>query len=302
MEFSQILYPFPHHIVQLKNGAKVAIVKAGAPKAPPIIFVHGLGGYLPHWYFQISELSSMFFCVALDLPGYGKSEKKPLKITMPYYAETIAALCSYLQLEKVNLCGHSMGGQIALHFALKYPELLDKLILIAPAGFEPFTLEEIRILKNISSPNFFQALNFEQIKTNVLLNIYRPENMTIEGFKLVRKLIEDRVNYKSAKDFYLYCQTVTSAIGAMLDAPVLHKLHNIKNDTLIIFGREDALIPNRYLHKEMQLENIALEGAKRLQRSQLILLNECGHMPNIEKPEKVNNAIRNFLRHDEKKE
>ncbi|MCS6904491.1 MAG: alpha/beta fold hydrolase [Bacteroidia bacterium] len=295
MEFWQLLYPFPHHTIQLKKGPRIAIVKAGSLVASPIIFIHGLGGYLPHWYFQIKDLSKEFLCIALDLPGYGKSEKDPARVSMSYYADIIHALCIHLQLKKVNLCGHSMGGQIALHFALRHPSMLEKLILIAPAGFEPFTIEEAKILKNLSSPAFFQSFNFEQIQANVLLNVYRPENLELEGLKLIRKLIEDRSHYKSAKDFSLYCQTVSAAVAAMLDAPVLDKLHSISNETLIIFGKQDALIPNRYLHKDMDLEKLVTEGARRLQRSRVIWIDECGHMPNIEKPQIVNQAIKAFL-------
>lgn len=158
IKFDQLSYPFTTKKVKLHEQITLAYVQEGMSPAngtPTLLFIHGLGSYLPAWKKNIAQLGKYFHCIALDLPGYGKSSKS-LKYSgkMSFFAQVIHDFIDHLQLKNVVLVGHSMGGQIALTTALKYPHNIQKLVLIAPAGIEAFSKTEADLLKKHTSYNF----------------------------------------------------------------------------------------------------------------------------------------------------
>ena len=114
-----------------------------------ILFIHGLASYTGVWRENIPELSKNFRCIALDLPGNGHSSKGDFPFSMFFYAESVVKFLTHLGLTEVNICGHSMGGQIAQIIALRYPSLVKRLILAAPAGFEFYNNHDKIIVKNM---------------------------------------------------------------------------------------------------------------------------------------------------------
>ena len=122
--------------LQLNNEIEIAFTDEG--KGEVLLFIHGLASYLPAWNKNINELKSQYRCIAIDLPGFGKSSKPNAPISMEFYAEIIKDFCQKMKLNQVTLVGHSMGAQISLTAALKYPKLIKQMILFAPAGLETF--------------------------------------------------------------------------------------------------------------------------------------------------------------------
>lgn len=84
----------------------------------------------------------------------------------------------------------------------------------------------------------------------------------------------------------------------MIEQPIFESLKNIKQETLVIFGKNDSLIPNKYLHKTTT-EEIAQLGTKQIPNAKLILLDNCGHFAQIESREKINGLIKSFISSDE---
>ena len=116
--------------IKVKGNISVAYTDEG--KGTNLGFIHGLASYLPAWKKNTAVLKDSYRCIALDLPGYGKSDKGNYEVSMEFYADVVAEFCSQLKLSQVVLVGHSMGGQVAISAALKYPELVARLVLIAP--------------------------------------------------------------------------------------------------------------------------------------------------------------------------
>jgi len=283
--FSNLDYPFATKFIQIDN-YRIAYVDEGESDKV-ILFLHGLGSYIPAWKFNIQELKNYFRCIAIDLPGFGKSDKKIHPGSMEFYADVVNNFVHSIGIKKVNLVGHSMGGQIAINCALNFPDKIDKLILIAPAGFERFTKEEIQIIKNITKPENFLTTDIRQIKANYELSFYKfPEEAQF--------LIEDRIKISEDDEFYNYCVAISNSIAGMIEQPIFERLRNINQKTLVIFGRNDALIPNKYLHKTTT-EEIAKSGCAEIPHSELFLIDECGHFAQIEKSQAVNNYIKDFL-------
>ncbi len=138
LEFEALRYPFATKTVVLNDSITIAYVDEGTGDEV-IVFVHGLGSYLPAWQKNIAGLKDDFRCIALDLPGYGKSGKGPYPIGMSFYADILAQFLAKLEIDKAVIAGHSMGGQIAVTLALQKPEVVSRLVLIDPAGIETFT-------------------------------------------------------------------------------------------------------------------------------------------------------------------
>jgi pimeloyl-ACP methyl ester carboxylesterase len=287
-QFSDLKYPFSVKKIQLKENLEIAYVDEGKG-SQTLIFIHGLGSYLPAWQLNIKDLQKHFRCIALDLPGYGQSSKGDYAIGMDFYAQTILDLMDKLNLKKVVLVGHSMGGQIALTTALKNSSKIERLILIAPAGLEEFTTQEGQMLLNFTQPNLIAATPDEKIKANLAINFYKMP-------KIADFMAEDRIKMKQAPDFEAYCQTVSKCVAGMLNEPIFKKLGNIKTKSLLIFGENDALIPNKFLHPQLNTRQVAEYGKSQLPDSQLIMINEAGHFVNFEKAEPVNQAILEFVK------
>jgi pimeloyl-ACP methyl ester carboxylesterase len=283
--FDDIPYPFPTQKVELESGETVAYFDEG--KGDPIIFLHGLGSYAPAWTKSIEGLSDRYRCIALDLPGYGKSSKGKYEASMTYYATIVKDFMEQLGLEKVVLAGHSMGGQIAMTAALAYPDQVEKLILVAPAGFETFHKGEREWFREVLSPTAVKLTTVDQIKTNIAWNFYdMPEDAEF--------MITDRIAMRNAEDFDGYCYIIPECVKGMVDEPVFDYLPQIEQPVIVFFGQEDNLIPNRFLHGGTT-ESIGKKGVEQLPNATLHMIDEAGHFVHYEQAAAVNEEIKTFL-------
>ncbi len=280
-------YDLPVKTIQLSSG-KLAYIEKG--KGKTILFIHGLGGNSSHWAKSVKELSSTYKCIAIDLPGYGYSDKKidtKGKDQLQFYADVISEFLQKKKIKQVILAGHSMGGQIAIITSLQNKKV-KKLILAASAGLETFTQKEAQLLLASTPPSVFEKQDEAVIRNNFKLNFYlQPAD--------AEELIQDRLKMKQCKDFSLYCATVSNGIKGMLAHPVKESLKNISIPVLILFGANDALIPNRYLHPGISTENIFKESATLIKNCKVEIVPQAGHMFQFEKSSEVNNIIQQFL-------
>lgn len=286
-QMDDLEYPYAVKKVTLPSGPEIAYVDEGKGEKV-IIFIHGLGSYLPAWVKNIEGLKSGYRCIAIDLPGYGKSSKQPHSGKMSYYAEVVEEFAGKLGLGKVILAGHSMGGQIAMVAALNYPGMVEGLILIAPAGFERFTDGQKQWFRNVMTPEGVKNTSAEDIQTNLAVNFY---NMPADA----EFMITDRIAMRSAADFDHYCYAVVQSVNGMVDEPVIDVLDKITQPALIIFGENDNLIPNRFLNPG-KTAGIAAYGHKAIRGSRLLMVKKAGHFVQYEKSGEVNDAIREFLK------
>lgn len=284
-QFNQIKYSSPAKFVEV-NSFKIAYTDEGDSK-DVLLFIHGLGSYLKAWDRNIPELKNHFRCIALDLPGYGKSSKQIHSGRVSFYVEIINEFIKKLNLQNVSLVGHSMGGQIVSAYVIKYPAQITKLILVAPAGFEYFNADESEIIKMIISPDLIFKTSNNQIRLNYNSNFF---NMPDEA----EEMIADRITIKDDEDFYAHCTVVSNSLLGLLNEPVFDHLALITIPTLIFFGKEDLLIPNRSIH-QTTTEEVAILGSSKIKNSKLILLNECGHFLQYEKPDQFNSSVISFL-------
>ncbi|HMN26142.1 MAG TPA: alpha/beta hydrolase [Ignavibacteriaceae bacterium] len=283
--FSQIKYSYPIKFITISD-YRIAYIDEGDSRNV-LLFIHGLGSYLKAWDRNIPELKKYFRCVAIDLPGYGKSSKQIHSGEISFYTKIIDEIIIKLELKNISLVGHSMGGQIAASYVLDYPNRIYNLILVAPAGFESFNEDEVELIKKIMSPEILIKTSDNQIRLNYKFNFY---NMPVEA----EEMIADRIAIKKDSDFSNHSTVVSNSLFGLLKAPIINRLNEINIPTLILFGKNDLLIPNKSIH-QTTTEEIAIFGSSKIKNSRLILFDKCGHFLQFEKPELFNSNIISFI-------
>ncbi len=257
-------------------------------KGEVVLLVHGLASNAGFWRYNISELSKHFRVIAIDLPGYGKSDKGDYTYKMTFFANSLKNLIDELNIEKVNFVGHSMGGQIGIWFSLMYPERVNKLVLASSAGFEKFQRGEGEWLKSVVTVKSVKTTPEEGVRRNLSNNFYNwnPE---------LEWMVEERVRMAKAKDFDYFARAVSRSVKGMIDEPTIDKLDELSVPTLIIYGDNDGLIPNPYLHPGFP-KDVFENAHKKIKNSKIYEIKNCGHMIMIEKPQEFNIAIIQFLK------
>jgi pimeloyl-ACP methyl ester carboxylesterase len=282
--FRELAYPFETSVVNV-DGVEIAYTSAGSGPTT-LLFIHGLGSYMPVWKQNLPALQGQFRVVAIDLPGYGRSAKANYHYSMDFFARAVEGVIRELQLHSVVLVGHSMGAQIAITHALKYPNRARALALLAPAGLEEFGRGEGRWLSRAVSPDFIKAATPKAIFVNLARNFYRmPQDAHF--------MAEDRMAIVDGPDFDAYAYANSRSVAAMIDGPVHKRLGEVQVPVLVIYGEADGLIPNPALHGG-ETADVAQEGAAKFKNAQLVIIENAGHMVQFEAPDQVNAALSDF--------
>jgi len=279
-------YTFPTHTLSL-DSLELSYIKTGNG-TQTLLFIHGLSSNAEAWSKNIEQLQKHYTCVALDLPGFGKSSKLQVSYTPSYYAAVIYEFIQQLGLDKVVLIGHSMGGQAAIKLALSHPALIEKLVLVAPAGLERFSEASAKMMKAGYTAAVVKNTTEAQIEANYALNFYAvPAEAS--------KMISDRKNIVNATDFDAHCDAIVKSIAGMLDEPVYDFLKELRPPTLVIFGEQDQLIPNRYFNPTLSTKQVAEVAQELIKNVQVEFIGESGHFVQFEKPKEVNLMIEQFV-------
>ena len=248
------------------------------------ILLHGLGDYIESWVDNIAVLAQGRRVYALDLVGFGRSDKPQVRYSIPYLMEFVHEFMIVQDVDRAALIGASMGGAIALRFALQYPHQVEKMVLAASVGLG----EEVS--------NFFRMMSLP-----ILGELFaRPSRKgTAQRFRLLlhdRDLIKDQwieEGYEMSslpgaqRCLLSTLRSMFNIWGVRSDAyrPILDRLEEIEVPTLVIWGAQDRILPVTHAHK----------AAKRLPNARLHIFDPCGHVPNIERAEEFNALVTDFL-------
>lgn len=284
----KINYPFEVKNITIHNGIDIAFCDEGKGDST-ILFIHGLANYFPVWKHQIEKLKTDFRCIAIDLPGNGLSSRGDYPYTMFFYAECIVKFIEKMELKNVILCGHSMGGQIAIIISLRHPALIDKIILVAPAGLEYFNQHEVMMMQQaMSFGDFFYSDEFH-LENTIKQSFYQTETESSNIINDLKNILRNN-KIKEFKDMSV------ASINGMLNEQVNQFLPTLLTNTLIIFGDKDQLIPNKLIHFSETPESIAKSGSALIPNSSYTIIKNAGHFVMIEKFKEVNEAIINWLK------
>jgi pimeloyl-ACP methyl ester carboxylesterase len=285
-EFDEIDYRLPVKTVTVRN-LDVAYIEAGAQNDQVLILLHGLGSNAKAWLRNMEAWGEQYHVIAVDLPGYGRSTKGALPYSLSFYAQVVVEMLDALEVESAVLGGHSMGGQIAIIAGLEYPERVDRLVLFSPAGVESFEEGEGQWLSGALTPEFVHDTTIRNIAANLHANFHRTPSEA-------EFMITDRIRIRGASDFDEYCYAVSRNVAAMIDEPTSGRLGEITQPVLVVFAENDGLIPNPYLHGG-RTSKVADIARSEIPGCELLLVPECGHFVQFERPDVVNPAVLEFL-------
>lgn len=250
-------------------GLKISYLEAG--KGPHLILLHGLGSSSLAWSFNLGELSKYFHIIAPDQIGFGQSDKPLISYRISILSDYLYELLSHLKVSPIILVGNSLGGWIAAHFTLTHPELVTKLVLVDSAGYAPeHSLSDYeKLLLNAvtftSMRDFFQKIFFNpQLINENALKIRLKEKLSSSEPFVIDRLLE--------------------SVEKRLDV-LDYRLSAIKIPTLIIWGKDDPIFSVEY----------ALRFHREISGSKLIIFDQCGHVPQIELPDRFNQELLKFI-------
>ena len=263
------------------RNARLSTVEAG--NGPPVLAIHGLGATKGSFLPTVAALSDRFRVVAVDLPGFGDSDKPIGAAYDPrFFASACVDLLDALRLERVHLIGNSLGGRIALELALRQPNRIERLALLAPS---------------LAWRRARQLAPFVRLTRPELGLVQLAPRALVDG--IVRRLIPGANDGWTAAgvDEFLRAYLTPSGRAAFyaaarhiyLDEPhgqdgFWPRLANLEPDALFIWGRRDRIVPIGF---KRHVTN-TLPDARHLEL-------DCGHVPQIECPKDTNHAIAGFL-------
>ena len=235
--------------------------------ATPLVLVHGFGGDLNNWLFNQPALAAERRVIALDLPGHGESGKALQTGDAEELSQAVLALLDHLQLDRVHLAGHSMGGLVSLTVARQAPARVASLTLIASAGLGA-------AINGDYLHGFTEANNRNALKPQLVQLFSDPALVT-------RQMLEDMLKFKRLEGV----DQALKRLNAQLFEGGRQRvdLRNVvgQQPSLVIWGSDDAIIP--------------ADHAQGLE-AQVEILSGQGHMVQLEAAEQVNQLIATFLK------
>jgi pimeloyl-ACP methyl ester carboxylesterase len=265
------------------NGFKIRYDEYGKDKQKHILFIHGLGSSSIVWRDIPQALSEYFHTISVDLIGFGGSDKPKVDYTISYFSEFIKNFLIQIgikgQQDKIIIIGHSLGGYIALEYAIENIEQIEKLVLIDSSGMlkKPTKLLEKYLDAALESNPFFRYNKIKKVFESLLSNPYLLLPIIIDIFISVIEKPGAKHAFESA-----FKNSTTNSIN-------LEKLERIKQiPCLIIWGDKDNLIPLCYANKFKQI----------LYKSHFVLITDAGHSPFVEKTAIVYQKLLTFLVED----
>lgn len=267
------------------DGIDTFYLEAG--RGEPVILLHGLGstnsGMLP----TLDDLARDYRVIAPDLPGFGESSKPLCAYDAPFFARWLLAFLDELGIQRAHLVGNSMGGRIALELALRAPERVDRLALLAPAvalrrlrQFVPL----VRLLRPelAAVPMLTHRTFVMGVIERFFADPRRIDRAWLEAgadeFMRVFSGARGRIAFFSAlREIYLDAPWGPSGFWA--------RLEQLACPTLFIWGDRDLLVPAKF----------ARHAARAVPHAETVVMKDAGHVPHFEHPRETHRLIRTFL-------
>lgn len=257
------------------NGQRISANVEGDPKNPPVFLIHGWMSHRGVWRQTIPALERKYHCVAVDLLGFGNSEKPDdADYSIQMQGRRIVAIADALGFQKFSLIGHSMGGQIAMCIAsMLAPERVDKLVSVA--GVVTGQLSEDVENKIYPSVQFGHKRPWVYRLSRALMNnrlyvnwAFRPWFYDIKKMPLRDFTIDRSYALNPAGHISIY-----QAGQAIHNLDISKHLRNVNAPTLLIHGEDDLTVPV----EQAYIAQTALPN------NNLAILKKCGHFPMYEK-------------------
>jgi len=268
------------------NGQQIYASEEGHPNRQVALLIHG---WSSSWYAMsplLGLVSQRFRAISIDLPGYGKSPPLPNRTTIPAYADLLADLIEEVTDGPVVLVGHSMGGMTSLTLALRYPALIERMVLIDPtiSGHLSRTINlmisPITLLERFGLGSLIVSAA-ERMFVGITDRLMRPVSfaertgITEEDYKRLRTDARRPGQGRARAECFL----------AMRENDLRGRLHQVEAPSLVLWGAEDNTVPLRD----------AGVVADEWPEADLRIIPKAGHWPHFEAPDITRRQIASFL-------
>jgi 4,5:9,10-diseco-3-hydroxy-5,9,17-trioxoandrosta-1(10),2-diene-4-oate hydrolase len=276
------------HYADLPSGLKIHYHEGGDPLAPTVVMLHGGGPGASAWSNfgrNLAVLADRFHVLAVDQPGFGRSDK-PVEFSSQFYtfsADAIAELLEHLGIARAHFVGNSLGGGTSVRFALNHPDRAGRLVLMAPGGLglNVISADPTEGIKKLYQFAAAPGPSKEKLADFLRTLVYDQTMITDE-------LVSERFAFAADPE------TLRSmgAMGASFARPdsfeesmLWREAYRLRQRVLLIWGREDRVNP---------LDG-AFVGLKLIARAELHVFGRCGHWAMLEKFDEFNRLTADFL-------
>lgn len=262
------------NVTTITNNLSVSYNDEGPVEAPVVIFIHGFPLNKSMWDLQLEALKADYRVIAYDIRGHGNSDAGDEDFSIDLFATDLIAFMDTLKIRKAVVCGLSMGGYIALNAIGIYPERFDALILSDTQCFaDTPEVKENRLvaIENIRK-NGLEDYAHESIK-----NLFAPVSLLSKETEIAS--VREMIVNTSKQSIY----NSLHALAIRKDTSAL--LSQIMIPGLILVGKEDKITP----------PEMAESMHKKINGSQLNIIEHAGHLSNMENPFEFNYQIRKFI-------
>lgn len=264
-------------------GHQIRFTEKGA--GPPLVLLHGMGGSLEWWEYNLDFFSSKYRTIAFDFPGFGFSSKSGIDFSEDAAPNFMVSFLDVFQLSKASLIGNSMGGLFAFLTAANQPDRVDRLVLVDSVGFGlklslplrlgtvfPFGELALCVRNDLTAKIFLDRLFYDskKIPLHLIPTVLKIFNLP-QTRKVCLQFLRSGVNLKGLKE--------------KIWLEVMDKASSLPHKTLIIWGKNDKVAP---------LDQ-ASTGKSLIKNSQLHVFERCGHLPQVEWHKEFNRLVLDFL-------
>ena len=241
--------------------------------APSLVLIHGQFGSHEDWLPVLEPLSETLRVHAVDLPGYGRSEKFRGPVSVDTFVEALRGL----GIERPWLAGNSWGGTVAMSYALRYP--VAGLILVASAGFRIYPPADLAVIYARLGREPLLAMTAREVRALFGPIFAQPSEHT-------ERYLEKQVAMLGRADYPAYVEGLQQTIPLAHETYLLPRAAELQIPVLVVWGELDTRIPVEY----GRAAAAAIPGAR------LEVLPGVGHVPQIEAPEQFTGLVRGFVR------
>ncbi|MFH1539241.1 MAG: alpha/beta fold hydrolase [bacterium] len=264
--------------VALDGGLEMRYIEKG--EGDPLILIHGFSSSAYSWKDNIDALAEHAHVYAIDLPGFGFSDKPAgFGYTYDDFAQSVGEFMDKMGIQSATLAGSSMGGAVCIRFTGLYAGRVDRLALVGSAGY-PHEEGRNPLFAALMTPvvgPFLSSLNNARAMKAILKKTAFRDPAAVTNERAAAYFEPFRV--KGARDAML--KTLDNALGTDMSG----EIRRIDKKTLLVWGDSDALVPLKY--------GEAFE--RDIPDSRLEVFENCGHLPQEERPEEFNKALITFL-------
>jgi 4,5:9,10-diseco-3-hydroxy-5,9,17-trioxoandrosta-1(10),2-diene-4-oate hydrolase len=291
-----MLAPFPSYESRTVSIDGVTLHYLCGGSGSPLVLVHGLGSSAGvEFFYNLEALAARHRVFAVDLPGFGRSDKPSVEYTIEFFVRVLRDFMDAQGLERVALMGVSLGGRIAVGFALEFPARVERLILVDALG--------VGVPRRVLAYSLLLARGVGELALSGTARALRRMNpRTIRrlwGWYLARPgsmeqvLSDDRIAdhremlgmpaYRAA---YLSALRSVAGMRRVKDGVLVEdRLQDLSMPTLLVWGRHDHIFPPAH----------AEEAARRMPNAGFEIFDRSGHTPQMEEPERFNRLVLSFL-------